>query len=318
MDYSNLEFFGYNADQKKLLELLRIAKKPKSKIKLVLMTAPSFVVDFNYKDFVPKIKGLGFDKVTELTFGAKIINQQYHKYIKAHYSSYQNCKKIKDADFQNKFISSVCPASVELVKKQFPELAKFLLPFDSPMSAMAKIMKKNFPKHSIVFLSPCSAKKHEALSISKGSKIKSKKLIDAVITFAELKQIIAKEKPKSKKGAIKFDSFYADYTKIYPLSGGLASTLHYKGILKKREVVSSDGVTNLQKLFNSNPSKVFYDILFCKGGCIGGPGIASGAPIIIKKQRVLGYRNLSKKGKINADNGNEKYVKGIDFSTQFD
>lgn len=317
VEINNLDFFGYNEDQRRLLSLLAVAKKPKSKTKLVLMAAPSFVVDFDYKSFVPKMKGLGFDKVTELTFGAKIVNQQYHNYIQNHFSAYLGNKKTKDGNFQDKFFSSVCPASVELVKNQFPKTKKFLLPFVSPMGAMAKIVRKNFPRHIIVFLSPCSAKKHEAKQYFEG-KEKKKRLIAAVVTFSEMKQIIAKEKPKTKKVSHKFDSFYNDYTKIYPLSGGLAKTLHYNGILKKREMVSADGIVNLQKLFNSHPSKVFYDILFCKGGCIGGPGISSKAPIFVRKQRVIAYKNLSKKERMDKKPGIEKYSKGIDFSKEFE
>jgi len=316
MEYGAPDFFGfaYTEDQQKAVNLLREAKKKNSKTKLCLMVAPSFVVDFSYFDFVPLMKGLGFDKVTELTFGAKIVNQHYHKYIKEHFSDYAMNGKRIDKNSQNKFISSVCPATVELVKNRHPELVKYLMPFVSPMSAMAKIVKKNFPKHKIVFLAPCSAKKFEAAKLLNGKK---KRIVDVAITFAELKQIIAKEKPKPKSGSRKFDSFYNDYTKVYPLSGGLSSTLHCNGILHKNDVVVKDGCIELEKLFSKTPEKVFYDVLFCKGGCIGGPGIASRAPIFMKKQRVIKYRNFAKKEKMDGRQGIDKYTKGLDFSREF-
>jgi hypothetical protein len=148
MDFGLPGFFGfaYSQDQLKLLSLLKESKKKTGK-KLVLMSAPSFVVDFDYKTFVSLMKELGFDKVTELTFGAKITNEQYHNYIK------------KNKSKQEKFISSVCPSSIEFIKNSFPEMKKFLLPFDSPMGAMSKVVKKMYPRHNIVFLSPCFAKK---------------------------------------------------------------------------------------------------------------------------------------------------------------
>lgn len=311
MDYTTLDFFGYNEDQKKVLALLKESRFGGEKI--ALMTAPSFVVDFDPESFVPLMRGLGFDKITELTFGAKIVNQHYHKFIHDHYSSYVSNGKKKDENFQKVFIASVCPASVSLIQTQHPELTKYLLPFVSPMGAMAKIIKKNFPKYKIVFLSPCGAKKVEATKILQRNK---KPLIDACVTFLEMKQIIAKEKPQ-KMGSKKFDSFYNDYTKIYPLSGGLSSTLHYKGILKKEEIVFEDGCADLQRLFSNHPDKVFYDILFCDSGCIGGPGVASRKPIFWRKNRVINYRNKSRRNKAGKRIGLEKYTKGLDFSMDY-
>lgn len=277
----------YNDDQITMLELLGHEED------VCLMVAPSFVVDFDYKTFVPKMKALGFDVITELTFGAKIVNQLYHKYIS------ENKKK------QEKFISSVCPASVNLIKAKHPELVKYLLPFDSPMIVMAKILKKEYPKNKIVFLAPCTAKKVEA---------KNSGLIDCAITFKEMKQVISKQKIKPLKVSHKFDSFYNDYTKIYPLAGGLAKTLHAKDILKENEVVSSDGIRKLNNLMKKYPNKIFYDILFCDGGCIGGNGVACNTPIFMRKYSVLGYRKNAKKEKIGERKGLDKYTKGIDFS----
>ena len=125
------------------------------------------------------------------------------------------------------------------------------------------------------------------------------------------------QNPKKAKCSHKFDSFYSDYTKIYPLAGGLASTLHYKGILHKNEIISRDGAADLQELFNSHSSKVFYDVLFCKGGCIGGPGIASQAPLFMRKQRVLNYRRTANREKMDGKQGLDRYTKGIDFGRKF-
>ena len=305
MDFGFPNFFGfaYSMDQLELLSLLKQANKKNGK-KLVLMSAPAFIVDFDYKTFVPLMKGLGFDKVTELTFGAKITNEQYHAFIK------------KNKSKQEKFISSVCPASVELIKNQFPEMKKFLLPFDSPMSAMSKIVRKNFPNHKIVFLAPCPAKKLEA---SKVLDKKGKRLIDHVVTFSEMKQIIAKEKPLPKSGTSKsssheFDSFFNDYTKIYPLAGGLCGTMRTNGVLTKSEMISCDGYQEIQRAFRKKTKKVFFDLLFCEGGCIGGPGVASKLPIFLRKQRVINYTKVASKESMNGKQGLTKYTKGIDFS----
>ncbi|MDD3083766.1 MAG: [Fe-Fe] hydrogenase large subunit C-terminal domain-containing protein [Candidatus ainarchaeum sp.] len=280
---------NYSDDQISLLELLAFKED------VFLMVAPSFVVDFDYKTFVPLMKGLGFDKVFEITFGAKMVNNNYQKFI------------VSNKD-QEKFISSTCPLSVNLIIAKYPNLKKFLLPFNSPMIAMAKIIKKNFSKNKIVFLSPCNAKKIEA---------KKSGLIDCVITFKELKDIIEKEKPIPMKCSHLFDRFYNDYTKIYPLPGGLTKTLHLKGIFKENETISVDGQRNIINLFDSKPKQKFFDILFCKGGCIGGDGISIKTPIFFKKFSVTSYLKQSSKEKIGNRKGLEKYTKGISFKKKF-
>jgi len=303
-EYTTLDFFGYSNDQKEVLSLLRQSRILKDK-KICLMAAPSFVVDFDFHTFVPLMKALGFDKVTELTFGARTTNREYEKYIK------------KNIGKQEKFISTVCPASVEFVKKSFPELKKFLLPIDSPMGAMAKICKKNFPKHKIVFLAPCNAKKIEA---SKLLNKKGEKLIDAVVTFTEMKQIVAKEKPLIKiqngHNSSGFDCFHNDYTKIYPLAGGLCGTLHHKDLLKENEIAICDGAAEFKQFFEKNKEKVFFDVLFCKGGCIGGAGVSSKLPIFLRKKKVMDYSNFAKKENMNGKQGLDKYTKGISFSKE--
>ncbi|MDD4353677.1 MAG: [Fe-Fe] hydrogenase large subunit C-terminal domain-containing protein [Candidatus Nanoarchaeia archaeon] len=279
----------YNDDQKNVLKIL------KSKDKKFLMAAPSFPIDFNYSTFVALMKKLGFDNVSELTFGAKIVNHEYREYINAH----------KD---QEMFITSPCPSIVNLVKNKFPEYVKYLMPFDSPMIAMAKIIKHNYPKYKIVFLSPCFAKKLEA---------KNSGIIDATVTFKEMKEIIENEKIKAPKKKDYFDKFYNEYTKIYPIDGGLAKTMNAKNIFKKSEMVSCSDCIKLEEIFEKNKGKKFFDLLFCKGGCIGGPGILSKESTNLKKKKILDYKEYSEQEVMGKKRGLNKHLEGIDFSAKF-
>ena len=280
----------FNPDQLNVLELLAHEKD------VCLMVAPAFVVDFNYKKFVPLMKGLGFDYVSEVTYGAKITNQNYHEYIKENKAT------------QKKFIASVCPMCVNIVKAKHEELTPSLLPFDSPMVVMAKVLAKLFPKNKLVFLAPCLAKKVEA---------RQSGIIDGCITFKELKEIVKIKKPVAVKGSHLFDRFYNDYTKIYPLAGGLAKTLHSKDILEKDEIISSDGINKIDPLLKNHSDKKFFDILFCDGGCIGGNGVDSSLPVFMRKYSVTSYKKHSKKEKIGQKKGLDKYSDGIDFSKKF-
>jgi len=54
------------------------------KIKMLAILAPSFVAEFDYPIILSQLKELGFDKVVELTFGAKMINREYHKQLESY------------------------------------------------------------------------------------------------------------------------------------------------------------------------------------------------------------------------------------------
>src|SRR5574344_2243819 len=127
--------------------------KEKSKLKFplkgkyVIMLAPAFVVDFKYPEIIFGLRKLGFDKIVEVTYGAKMINREYHKILSS------------SKEF---FIATTCPGIVQTIKNTSPEYKKNLILVDSPMIAMAKVCHKTYPKHKVVFLSPCDFKRIEA------------------------------------------------------------------------------------------------------------------------------------------------------------
>jgi len=248
------------------------------KEKYIAMLAPSFVVDFSYPKIIYQLRDLGFDKVVELTFGAKMVNKNYQEYLK-------NTNKLA--------ISSVCPGIVETINSINKKYSKNLIPVDSPMIATAKICKKIYPSHRLIFISPCNFKKLEA---------KKSKLINEVIDYKKLNYILIEQNLQNKKYSKKktyFDKFYNDYTKIYPLSGGLSKTANFKGIVKKEEVKIIDGMNKVNKFLSSSNSKIkFLDVTFCKGGCIGGPCINSKLPIFLRKRILTKYLNIAAKEKI--------------------
>jgi iron only hydrogenase large subunit-like protein len=134
------------------------------------------------------------------------------------------------------------------------------------MVATAKICKKIYPKHKTIFISPCNYKKTES---------NKSKYIDYVIDYIQLKTLFQNKKNNLKK--VHFDKFYNDYTKIYPLSGGLTKTAHLKGVLNKKDSLQIDGISNVIKFLKKPDKNIkFLDVTFCKGGCIGGPHLSKG------------------------------------------
>jgi iron only hydrogenase large subunit-like protein len=264
----------------------------------IALLAPSFIAEFDYPEIIITLKRLGFKKVTELTFGAKMVNSNYHQILK-----------------ENKmFISTACPGITYFIETNYPQYKKNLVKVDSPMVATAKICKKNFPKYTRIFISPCSFKKQEA---------ESSKYVDHVIDYQQLKQLFTKNKIKTKKtpsGKIeKFDCLYNDYTKIYPVAGGLSKTAHLKGVLKKKEVKIIDGIEKVKKYldnYTKHPNKKirFLDVNFCEGGCLGGPFIAKNKTLAQKTKRIQNYMKFSKRASIHENNkGWIKKAEGINF-----
>ena len=110
-----------------------------------------------------------------------------------------------------------------------------------------------------------------------------------------------------------FDLFYNDYTKIYPITGGLSQTAHLKGVLKKEDTIILDGISKLKKYFENPKQLKFIDTTFCKGGCIGGPCLSE-KDLKKKKDKLLKYLELSKKEKIGKHKGLLFEAKSLKFT----
>jgi len=257
-------------------DVLSLEKDLKKKVKMVVMLAPSFVVDFSYPEIIPMLYSLGFDKVVEVTYGAKMVNREYHKKLR-------RSKQL--------LISTACPGVAKIVESKFPEFKKNLALIDSPMVAMGKVCKKYYPLYKVVFVSPCDFKKMEA---------ENSKNINYVIDFSELKKIFIKFKIKvplvKKDSNVCFDKFYNDYTKIYPTAGGLSKTANLNGILNNREIYVAEGIKDLVKFLENPDSRIrFLDATFCSGSCIGGPKIVSKESIRKRTKKVKSYLKYSRR-----------------------
>jgi iron only hydrogenase large subunit-like protein len=264
--------------------------------KYVAMVAPSFIVDFPYPGIIHGLKLLGFDKVVELTFGAKLVNKEYHKIL-------ENSNELK--------ISSVCPGIAYNILRKYPNYRKNLINIDSPMMATSKVCRKIYQRHRVVFISPCNYKKIEA---------KKSRIIDFVIDYKELKKIFDEKKINLKiKQIIHFDKFYNDYTKIYPISGGLSETIHLKRILKKEQTRVLEGIKEVFEFLEKPDKKIkFLDCTFCVGGCVGGPCVNSTLSINKRRNQVLNYLKKSKQEDIpESRKGLIRDAKGISLVRKF-
>jgi iron only hydrogenase large subunit-like protein len=247
------------------------------KRKLVAMLAPSFPIVYSYPSIIAMLRKLGFSYVVEVSLGAKKTNEQLAKLLKDNPGS--------------RYITSPCPTVVRMIRQQMPQYVKYFThDVDSPMVATAKIVKENYPDYQPVFIGPCIVKKLEAREDNPDLNI-------IVITYAELAQVFAKYNIQEEPGVQdKFDLDGEGMTRIYPIDGGLS---HSSGLMKgfqpgEIQTISGWGkCIEAIKNFDANPKIRLLDILFCDGGCIGGPGIKSTLNVEERKKKILDYASMS-------------------------
>lgn len=284
-----------NLIQSRLIELLSSGEKT------IALLAPSFPIDFSHPEIICALRELGFDMVSEITFGARMTNYWHVEYVKTHPD-------------QKYFITGPCPTCLTLIEKKYPELLQYVIPYASPIVSQARIIRKELPDYKIVFFAPCQAK--QLLEWPK-----HKKDIDLVLTFKELSQIFTDKKidlEHFENCNEPFDTFICENTKVYPISGGLAKTALVHNLIPENQIWIGDGPANLIKIFDeikSGSSKYrFFDILNCPGGCIGGPGLANTSKPLEEKQKViLDYRDKMNCPSCKIKEGDPVRAEGIDF-----
>jgi two-component system, NtrC family, sensor kinase len=293
------------------------AKRTKSEVDYVLneiipkgnvvaVVAPSFPASFtdDYAKVPSALRTLGFDKVCEAAFGADLISPKYLAEI--------------EKDGKKTIISSACPAVYNYIEMYFSELVPKLAKIVSPMIAMGRYIKETFGHDtSVVFIGPCIAKKSEC----KDEKVEG--AIDAVLTFAELKEMFTltninlADLPDSN-----FDAPVGLTGKSFPLAGGLIKTADISDDILEKEIIVVEGRSKveeiLHELLNNKINARLIDILFCEG-CIKGPAIDSDLNYYSRREKVINYINDNIKS---ADKqvwkSNIYNARNIDLSREFE
>jgi len=243
------------------------------KEKLVAMLAPSFPIVFDYPQIVGKLKRMGFFYVVEVTTGAVRTNQAVVNALRE--------------NPQSRFITSPCASFSRMVKTKYPHLVKYLAAgADSPMIATAKIAAEKWPEYRPVFIGPCIVKKLEANEDHPELNI-------LVLTYKELQEVFTKT-----NGANSTDLTDSTFdlseqsTRLYPISGGLADSSGIQHLLSEDQYQIVSGWNNCVKALDNwekNADVRLLDILYCDGGCINGPGIASSLSIDDRRQKIINF-----------------------------
>ena len=255
----------------------RVAELLRSDKKVATCIAPSFPAEFPGMDFrvlVGMLRSLGFDYVTEVSFGADLVAERYRRLMLE-----------RSADG---YIATTCPAVVSYVEKYHPEITDRLAPVVSPMIALARALHQMHGEElKIVFIGPCIAKKAEA----RHQKVTGE--IDEVLTFKEIKEMFSKADISAEKAVTSdFDPPHGGLGALFPITRGMLQAADMYEDLVGDEIVTADGITEfvqaIEEFADSRIQAKLLEVLSCNG-CIMGPGMMSTEPQFRRRSRVSQY-----------------------------
>ena len=261
--------FGAIQDKSFLLDAIRIIRESENnqKNKVYAVVAPSISSQFVHVkvgQVITALKHLGFFSVVEAALGADMV-------------AYSEARELAEKGF---LTSSCCPAFVSYIEKSFPSLKSMVSHNFSPMVELARFIKHTDPTAKVIFIGPCTAKKHEA------QLEKAREYVDCVLTFEELQAWIDSrdiDMSTLEVGVLDNASYFG---RIFARSGGLTDAVAQA--LKEQQIdfianpVVCDGIeacrVALLKKQKNLLKENFIEGMACVGGCIGGAGCLTHGP----------------------------------------
>lgn len=260
----------------------RVLKLLKDEKKVAAIVAPSFPAEFtefdDHRVLIGMIRSLGFEYVSEVSFGADIVADRYKKLV---------------TESKEYYISSDCPSIVNYIKFYHPGLTDKLAPVVSPMVAMSRVIRKKYGEDTkIVFIGPCVAKKAESNEI------------DEALTFTELRELLQmKDITPATSQPSDFDPPVGGRGAIFPVTRGLLQTANINDDAITGNIIAAEGRIGFQealKEFEAGLIKNQHMELLCCEGCIMGPGLSKNGKQYTRRSHVSSYAN-SKMGDMDYD-----------------
>ncbi|MDX9929305.1 MAG: [Fe-Fe] hydrogenase large subunit C-terminal domain-containing protein, partial [Bacteroidales bacterium] len=276
--------------------------------KTAALIAPSIASEFeditDYRKFVGMVRSLGFDYVYEDSFGVDLIAAKYAKLFEESAGKY--------------YITANCPAIVKLIERHYPGLVPNLAPLVSPMVATAMVVKEIHNRDvATVFIGPCIDAKDEAVLY------KDLNVIDAVLTFIELRQMFDEMKIQERLVTMsEFDPPFGNWGAMYPMPAGILQAGNIKRDMAVSEVMTASGKEDVMeaiKDFNKHIETIrhHFNLFFCQG-CLLGPGMGVHTDRFKRRALVRDYA-LRRVGQLDKEQWQKDMDKwsALDFSRTF-
>jgi len=229
--------------------------------------APSIAGQFapaTYGQVVAGLKAVGFHGVVEVALGADMTAQAEGEELVE----------------KGKLASSCCPAFVDYVEKNYPDLAHLISDTPSPMVMAARYIKEKDPHAKVIFIGPCVAKKKEfQLGKTMGA-------VDCVLTYEEAWPLMeAKGIDITALAEADLDEA-SGFGRAFAHSGGVAGAVAQA--LKEAEAdfelkaIACSGIAECKVAFLKEGKGMldanFIEGMACDGGCVQGAGCMIRSP----------------------------------------
>lgn len=242
-----------------------------------MLWAPAFAANYpnEYKKILGGMKKKGANRIISVSFGADITTWAYIKYITEH-------------NFVGG-ISQPCPAIVNYIEHNAPELISKLVPVHSPMMCAAIYAKKYLKlPDKLAFISPCIAKRDEINDPNTYGYISYNVTFDHLIKYAKSHDIMA----EPAKNEIEYG-----LGSIYPMPGGLKENVYWfcgEDVFIRQIEGEKHAYHFLEdykkRVAKGKPLPFMVDALNCANGCLYGTGIeeekAGSDDILYELQRI--------------------------------
>ncbi|MCR5129168.1 MAG: 4Fe-4S dicluster domain-containing protein [Lachnospiraceae bacterium] len=234
--------------------------------KVYIMCAPAtegqFGADITFESIRQAVKEIGFEDMIEVGLGGDMT---------AACEAEEWEEALKEG---RKMTTSCCPAFVNLMKNEFPEIYKNNMSQTvSPMCAVSRYLKTIHPGCVTVFVGPCIAKKSECRdSALEGN-------ADYVLTFGEFRALLRSKDVELKPAENSYQEA-SEWGKRFANSGGVAKAvlevLYEKGVdtngIKLSKCAGGQECrVALLKMKAGKLEEDFVEGMICSGGCVGGP-----------------------------------------------
>ncbi len=223
---------------------------------------------------VSALQQLGFAGASQTATGAAIVNRGYQELLQGATGK--------------PWLSTACPAFVNLVETYYLDLVPQLAPLPSPLIVHARMLKELYPEAKLVFIGPCLAKKAEAARPEYAG------LIDGVLLASELAQwletaaIRPEQLPESPW--LELDARAAV---LYPLHGGLLHYLQLEGHTAAAVAGTPELRELLEGLRHEQLRTELVECNVCNGGCLNGPDMPRAESLLLRQQRLQQYASGS-------------------------
>jgi len=214
------------------------------------------------------LEALGFHAVETTLLGEEIVAEAYERLHTREGSAFT--------------IRSTCPVAVDFVRKYYPALVPALAPIVPPYIAHARLIKElHEGDPAIVYVSPCYARKDEALEPH------FERVVDVAIDFLELRQLIAEEAERPVRGSsVLPPPSRPGLLREVSLTDGFPRQTLASRNLTDASVHVVRGLPDIDRLLRAvttgETAPVIIDMLNCEG-CIDGPAVNPGLSLYAKR-----------------------------------